>query len=285
MIYVTALEFNNRVSLENFWLVGGVVTHQKANLVHGGLSAVMKAVLTHWVASSNGILNQAGFSLKIDEEHWLVRFSLHAFVADESALSSVLSSKSASGMKPCSKCFNIISKYHGTAWDIQDTEELRDITCAHYEAFVQFTDEQIFDIQSRLKAVRDTQSAAQLATDEKLYGFSFCSNGLLADPLMRTVLPPSKCFYDFLHCLFSNGIVGEEVCAFWASVRESTTLCIEDLQMFCQQSDFKLKHSIGEYKLKNVFDSKYLEKQLWWGCWIYGSGGFLARSFCSQCAC
>ena len=98
MIYVTALEFNARVSLENFWLVGGVVTHGKAKSVHGGLSEVMKEVLTHWVKSTHGILNRAGFSLTIDEEHLLARFSLHAFVADESALSSVLSSKSASGM-------------------------------------------------------------------------------------------------------------------------------------------------------------------------------------------
>ena len=62
MIYVTALEFNARVSLKNFWLVGGVVTHGKAKSVHGGLSEVMKEVLTHWVKSTHGILNRAGFS-------------------------------------------------------------------------------------------------------------------------------------------------------------------------------------------------------------------------------
>ena len=265
MIYVTALEFNARVSLENFWLVGGVVTHGKAKSVHGGLSEVMKEVLTHWVKSTHGILNRAGFSLTIDEEHLLARFSLHAFVADESALSSVLSSKSASGMKPCAKCFNIISKYHGATWEIDDSEELRDITSTNYSSFLQFTDEQVFDIQGRLKVVHDSQSAAKLATEEKLLGFNFCSTGLLADPLMRIVLPPSKCYYDFLHCLFSNGIVGEEVSAFWSSVRECTTLRIEDLQMFCQQSDFKLKHSIGDYKLKHVFDPKYLEKDTYGG--------------------
>ena len=63
MIYVTALEFKKKLSMELFWLVAGLITHEKATLVEGGMSAIFAKVLNHWVNSSYGILNKSGFSL------------------------------------------------------------------------------------------------------------------------------------------------------------------------------------------------------------------------------
>lgn len=44
-----------------------------------------------------------------------------------------------------------------------------------------------------------------------------------------------------------------------------TNLTIEDLYTLCNEGGFFLKQSIGEYKLKNVFDAKYLEKSTYGG--------------------
>lgn len=162
MIYVSALEFKTKLSLENFWLVGGVITHPEANSVDGGMSAIFASILNHWVKSSHGILNKAGFPLEIGGAQYLVRFSLHAFVADEAAIRSVLASKGAAGMKPCARCYNVISKYHGGTWDIQDGDHIIDITCAEYQKFLQFTDQQIFDIQKQLQDIDASASASEL---------------------------------------------------------------------------------------------------------------------------
>ena len=265
MIYVTALEFKKKLSMELFWLVAGLITHEKATLVEGGMSAIFAKVLNHWVNSSYGILNKAGFSLEIDGAHYLVRFALHAFVADEAALRSVLQSKGASGMKPCAKCYNVISKFHGGTWDIHGDECIIDVTCATYQNFLQFTDQQIFDVQRQLQETYESGTASELKRQEQICGFLHSPKGLLADPLLRDVLPPSKCHYDFLHTLFSNGIVCDEICLFWKRVCAETNLTTEDLQQFCKEGGFTLKQSIGEYKLNKVFDAKYLDKSTYGG--------------------
>ena len=139
---------------------------------------------------------------------------------------SVLGSKGAAGMKPCSKCYNIVSKWHGASFDLQDGETVKDITEANYRSFLKYTDQEVFDVIERLRRAHDELPQNEIVKREQVYGFSFCSSGLLADPIARCLLPPSRCYYDFLHCLFSNGIACIEVCLFWDAVKQSTGLTL-----------------------------------------------------------
>lgn len=179
MIYLSALEFKTKLSMETFWLVAGVITHQKADSIEGGTSAIFASILNHWVKSSNGILNKAGFSLEIDGLQYLARFSLHAFVSDEAALRALLAWKGAAGMKPCARCYNVIYKYHGGTWDIQENDHIIDITCAEYQNFLQFTDQQIFDIQSELQETYASASASELKQKNKCLVLCIAPQGCL----------------------------------------------------------------------------------------------------------
>ena len=265
LIYLTFLEMGPRIGLQEFWLVGGVITNGKAASVCGGLSEVFKNILLHWHHSDHGILHRSGFSVELEGEHWLFRCKLHALITDEAALRSVLGSKGAAGMKPCSKCYNIVSKWHGASFDLQDGETVKDITEANYRSFLKYTDQEVFDVIERLRRAHDELPQNEIVKREQVYGFSFCSSGLLADPIARCLLPPSRCYYDFLHCLFSNGIACIEVCLFWDAVKQSTGLTLHDLQRFCEESGFNMNRSVHDCRLKRVFDSKYIEKPTYGG--------------------
>ena len=261
LIYLTFLEMG-RIGLQEFWLVGGVITNGKAASVCGGLSEVFQNILLHWHHSDHGVLHRSGFSVELEGEHWLFRCKLHALITDEAALRSVLGSKGAAGMKPCS---NIVSKWHGASFDLQDGETVKDITEANYRSFLKYTDLEVFDVIERLRRAHDELPQNEIVKREQVYGFSFCSSELLADPIARCLLPPSRCYYDFLHCLFSDGNACIEVCLFWDAVKQSTGLTLHDLQRFCEESGFNMNRSVHDCRLKRVFDSKYIEKPTYGG--------------------
>lgn len=164
LIYVAFLEMGPRLALQDFWLVGGIITNAKASSVQGGLSEVFKAILLHWHHSDHGVLHRSGFSVELgDGEHWLFRCKLHALITDEAALRSVLSSKGAAGMKPCCKCYNIVSKWHGASFDLQDDETIKDITETNYRSFLGYTDQQVFDVIERLRRASDELPQNEMA--------------------------------------------------------------------------------------------------------------------------
>ena len=265
LIYISILELGLRLSQAEFWMVAGVVTTAKAAEVTGGLSEILKKILLHWLQSADGILHPAGFSLLLRGQHELVRFKLHAMIADEAALRGVLLAKGASGLKPCSKCYNIISKWHGREYQLDESDSVKDISESNHSAFMEYIDTDIFRIVERLRVAHAEQPWSEVKKQEMIYGFSFCDSALLADATARSVLPPSKCLYDFLHCLFSNGIVCLEVCEFWKAVRQRTQLDLNDLQQFCTGCGFHLRKSIHDCRLQRVFDSKYIEKPTYGG--------------------
>lgn len=164
LIYVTFLEFGARLCMEDFWLVAGLVTTEKASKLPGGLSQLMRHVLLHWVASPEGILQPAGFAVVLDNQPVLLRFQLYGLVSDESALKQVLMSKGAAGMKPCLRCMNVISKYHGQTLGLEPDEIIRDIAEPDPSKFVRLTDEQVFEIMSKLEHAREHSSSKDLET-------------------------------------------------------------------------------------------------------------------------
>ena len=173
-------------------MVAGVVTTAKAALVTGGLSEILKNILLHWFQSADGILHPAGFSLLLQGQHQLVRFKLHALITDEAAMRGVLLSKGASGLKPCSKCYNIISKWHGKEYQLEESDSAKDISEPKHSAFMEYSDADFFCIVERLRVAHAELPWFEVNKQEMIYGFSFCSSALLADPTARSLLPPSK---------------------------------------------------------------------------------------------
>ena len=98
--------------------MAGLVQHDNVEKVSGGLSEIVKELLLHWHSESGGLLDPAGFAITLRGKTMLVRFSLYGMISDEGNIKQTLRSKGAAGMRPCNRCCNIISKYHGTNLDI-----------------------------------------------------------------------------------------------------------------------------------------------------------------------
>ncbi|CAK8991812.1 Uncharacterized protein SCF082_LOCUS2822, partial [Durusdinium trenchii] len=106
----------------------------------------------------------------------------------------------------------------------------------------------------------------EASQQEIVYGWNYCPAGLLMDPSTRHLLPPSRCYYDFLHILFSNGIVCLEITLFWTAVQKHTPLKLADLEAFVQSGfEFKKALNMGPAKVRKLFDPKLMDKHTYGG--------------------
>lgn len=259
LMYVTVMEFNRHLQKEEFWLVAGILKHEKVSLIPGGMSEVVKEMLAYWY--NQGILNPSGFSLDINSEATLVRFKLHGCISDEAAMKSILDCKGASGMKPCCKCSNVISKFHGKKLNLQANDLLTDITETDPGKFLQQTDDDIFHILQKLQAAHDTETQGEAERLQQIYGWNWTETSLLACPLTRTILPPSACVFDWLHILFSNGVACVEISLLWEQMLASTPFCLQDLQDFALAGlQFRKSVHLSSYGIAKLFDEKLMEK-------------------------
>ena len=259
LIYVTVLEWNHFVKLEDFWLVASLIQHENVPKVPGGLSHIMKALLLHW--HSGGILDPAGLSIDLNGQPTLVRFKVRGMVSDEAATKLVMQFKGASGLKPCGKCVNVISKFHSRMIDLASDDLFVDIAETDVSKFVRTSDANVQHIWQSLENVHYTASKEEAEKLEKLYGWNWCPEGVLAHALCRSILPASACHFDFLHVLFSNGIVSLEIALFWDQVSRLTTLTLSDLERWILSGfTFCKNHTLGNYALKKLVDPKLLEK-------------------------
>ena len=266
LIYISAVEFEHRLSNEQFWLVAGLVQHDNVEKVSGGLSEIVKELLLHWHSESGGLLDPAGFAITLCGKTMLVRFSLYGMISDEGNIKQTLRSKGAAGMRPCIRCCNIISKYHGTNLDIDAGSNIKDITVSDVHSFVPQKDRDIFEVLEHLHRTHTECSQTEFETQEKIYGWNWSPTGLLANPLARSLLPPSKCYYDFLHVLFSNGICNVEIALFWDAVKRKTGVTLQDLEQFVLSGfQFRGSLSVSRRRMKILVDERLLEKNAYAG--------------------
>ena len=87
------------------WFPLACIPSRDVALVDGGNSQVGAAVLRH-LASQN-------LPSGVDVCGLRLRLRIHAFIADYDALNGLVSAKTASALKPCLLCKNIVSRLHG----------------------------------------------------------------------------------------------------------------------------------------------------------------------------
>lgn len=267
LIYISFLELCWRLSSEAFWLTAGVICHDKVNGdIDGGLSHVIRNLLLRWSTEPAGILSQGGFVVSVNGQPHLVRLQMHGLISDEQAMKLILQCKGAAGTKPCQRCYNVISKRHGKKFGLEENDVLRDITESNPNTFLRATDEDIFRALDSLAEICATQSTAEAERQQKIYGWNWMENGLLAETQARSILSPSKCHFDFLHILFSNGVASRELTLFWEVVTKRTNIVLKDLTSFANGGyTFRKSLHVGKSMLKKLFDPRLMEKTLYSG--------------------
>lgn len=219
VIYFSFLEFGSRLLRDELvWFPMAVIKHDTATMARGALSGVLLCIFK--VCFSKQQIEE-GFLLRVSTPR-IVFFRVSNILADEAALKATWSHKGASGIKPCLKCKNVLMK--GTLAG-QASVYLVEITEDNIRKFDQISDAEWFETADALvprQGVR--RSAKDLDNLEKSCGLNYNAHGLLFDPEMRKVVPPSTATYDSMHTYFNHGIASNETHVFLERAQEKVGL-------------------------------------------------------------
>ena len=254
-VYLSFQEFWPVFHTEGAWLPIMCVQHIQCDAIHGGLSAVMRALIRHIHIDTY----HRGFPLCINGNQHEFRLAKQShFIADHDAQRGTWSTKGSSGLKPCQFCANICSKNA-----IPATDGFYTIASWEWDRFVPIPDA---DWRAAYNHLSSLTTKAERDMWEKAYGVNFCSFGLLADPIAFRALPISHACNDVMHGYYSNGIASVEVAAVLHSVK-AVGLTIEALLEVALDSNW---HSAEAKRpqpwlLKRLFASKQVGEHVYKG--------------------
>lgn len=254
-VYLSFQEFWPVFHTEGAWLPIMCVQHIQCDAIHGGLSAVMRALIRHIHIDTY----HRGFLLCINGNQHEFRLAKQShFIADHDAQRGTWSTKGSSGLKPCQFCANICSKNA-----IPATDGFYTIASWEWDRFAPIPDA---DWRAAYNHLSSLTTKAERDMWEKAYGVNFCSFGLLADPIAFRALPISHACNDVMHGYYSNGIASVEIAAVLHSVK-AVGLTIEALLEVALDSNWHSAQSKRPQPclLKRLFASKQVGEHVYKG--------------------
>ena len=214
--YWTCLQFGSHVLCnEDAWFELCVLRSPLRKTIKGGLSGLAAAVLKHLFFNPEPEqvdVSRAGVCFQLDDGTFVtIWLQLGIILADESALHSLLNFKGASGLKPCSKCYNVFLRHLMINRGITSTPglEVVDQSCADSTKFAKQTDAMVEAVLRRLEAAKGSAGFDEF---EKSLGWNLNEHGILMDPVMKHHMHPRKqTFYDWMHTIFQGGVFNKHV--------------------------------------------------------------------------
>lgn len=201
--YFCILEMGRRWS-DCMWHPICLLQHADFDNVQGGFSHVAKAIISS-IESEN--LGQ-GFSVQLPDGYHLLRLELSFMMGDLDAARAGLDQKGSSGIRPCLYCKNVVKK---NSQLVTINPMFKEIGSSDIRNFLEQSDSDIFTVYDNLGVTQPTMRKTAFTKKEQCAGFKYNSNGLLADQVLRNVIPPSKWLVDHMHIYWSNGICSWEV--------------------------------------------------------------------------
>ena len=120
------------------WLPVALIRSLVLDTVVGGLSCALRFLLRSMCLHDGGNFVD-GVILPLDEGPTFLFAEFRTHLGDEAALSRGLSCKGASGMRPCTKCANVLKKDSDVT-----SPHIVEIDCIECQQFVANTDEEIW---------------------------------------------------------------------------------------------------------------------------------------------
>ena len=196
-----------KLRMELLWMPLAILRTDLVEQFPDGLPQVLTIILRHSLPFFRGIV--------VTDQ--LVITSKLYLLGDEDALKKSLCHKGASGLRPCIRCSNCISK--GSS-----VEGYPSIEHDQFDDFFDATDAEVLEILNHLCHVERSSTKAKLQEAEKLSGWKRNASVFVLDHDLAAILQPSRFVYDAMHILWGNGIANEEIGLFWqAATRHGVT--------------------------------------------------------------
>ena len=217
MFYASFLEFQQALRCKSMWMTIALVRDDDVQKVCGGLSAVVRALLAAMCLPANSQLTGPGELLQFSNEVYILQVNVNNLLADEAALKGEFSTKGASGMKPCMKCLNVVSKASGAS---RVDSFFVDIAEDNYRKFIPLTCNDAWYAVDELEAKSSELTRDEFEKLQTHLGFTYNPHGLLASRDLRLYAQPRMARYDYMHVYLSNGIAGWEMGLCWGALKE-----------------------------------------------------------------
>jgi hypothetical protein len=204
---------------DTLWLPISVIRSDIIEQLPGGLPQALSIVMRQCQQFlSDGI---------IVDGQIVITHPLH-LLADEDGLKKMGSHKGASGLRPCIRCANCISKGN-------EVDGFYSIGHEPFDDFEQASDDFMKATMEYLQNLSLTSTASRLQEAEKLSGWKWEPEVFAMDAALWQVLRPSRFIYDAMHCLWNNGIACLELGLFWQAA-SANGVQRADLQTFLDAS-------------------------------------------------
>ena len=243
VFYASFLEFGLELRSEYCWLPIGVLQYEIVNASLGGLSGIMRRLCAS-ILKESGCMS--GVVVKCPSPT-LMFWRMTNMLGDEAALKAAVAAKGASGCRPCILCRNILAKGRAPT----DHPYLRDISESNSASFDLATDQDIWDLTDQLSTQAGLITKAKFEQLEKAAGMRHEEHGLLQDKALRDCVSPTSLTFDAMHCLYSQGIMAQELHLFLKRCKEKLKLSFADFKTYCD-ADWRIVKS-SRLSARSVF--------------------------------
>ena len=203
---------------EEAWLPLMALPNRDLKFIRGGFSAVLKVIVLS--------LDTATVSLTIDGRRRQFTLKLKSFVGDYDALCKGFQAKSASALKPCFLCQNVLMRDSEVA-----SVDAHFVTVASHRVrdFVPVCHEDLVATFDHMRQYVNASKAVR-AHQEMMFGFGIDTGSILACPRARDRLHIDHCLFDSMHCYYSKGITSQEILLVAGILQERCGVSVESLK-------------------------------------------------------
>ena len=192
---------------ENCWVTPVAVRHSHIVRVKGGWSHMLAKYLTCHLLGAQGV-STAGVPLMLNGQPFLLFAKLKFMLADMEGHKQALSTKGASGLRPCALHHNVLSKDSDL---VHRDQRFVEISCAEPDRFQRSTSTGIYEIIDTLQQAAERVSAGTLTKTrfeqmQKAFGYTWCPSGLLTEQRLRQEYDITTVLvFDWMHTTLSDG--------------------------------------------------------------------------------
>ena len=243
---------------EQFWLPIAVLRTSSAAQVRGGISNCVRLLIKSMLfdpcqGADVGFACIAGIGEGLPT---LIRIRISKVLADESALQAVYCNQGTSGLRFCMLCRSVVSKSSNVT---EGQHYLVGATCSDPTLFHEATNDSIWKTWDNLAEKQAGMTKAAFASLEKASGFSFNSDVLLSDKMLRRYFGPASAYtMDWLHNFLANGTASVEITLLLQTCKSHLGITYNDLDKL-MGADWVWPASRRQHKVDNMF-SKAAEK-------------------------
>lgn len=258
--YITFLDFP-LLCYESLWLTLSLCRHDEINDLLHGHHGMTKALLCQLKEDT-----VHGFAVTLKTGPELLWIKEVLILGDHEEIRAMTGSKGSAGVKPCLKCYNVLSLYREPTVNHVSIAE-RDIRLCRSQSSQ--------GLREVLEILRAQPNQSKLKEHETLIGWNLSAleESFLCAPTLRDWCTIENINYDGMHEYYSNGQINQELGLWFSAVSRKTNARLTHMLEYCNTGWVPNPGTpIEHVPFKHLFSTKLFRgrSRFPWQCQCYG---------------